>query len=348
MKSAVRAAIVWIAALVVASPLWAATEPGENEPHARQGCARILDDAERLRCYDDLAAPSAGEEAGAAGVWGEAQPAGAEDESPEEPPSYLSRLWELDEASREGRFPITPFHSNYILPLTYNATPNQDPIREADPSKEVLDYEVKFQISFKVKLWEDVLSRDVDLWIAYTQLSLWQLYNTEDSSPFRETNYQPEILVNFRTDYPLLGLRGRFINVGFAHESNGRSEPLSRSWNRVVANLGFERGGFSCILNGWYRIPEDDDEDDNPDIEDYLGYGQLNFQYLWRRHRFGLMGRYNFRFHDSRGALEAEWGFPLFKWVGGYVQYFYGYGESLLDYDALTNRIGVGFILKDW
>ncbi len=47
------------------------------------------------------------------------------------------------------------------------------------------------------------------------------------------------------------GLRGRFVNVGFAHESNGRSEPLSRSWNRVVANLGFERGGFSFILKDW-------------------------------------------------------------------------------------------------
>jgi phospholipase A1 len=344
----VRTAILGFAALAVASPLWAGTEPGESEAPAGLDCTQIVDDAERLRCYDDRAAPPTEEASGASEAREGAPLESGEETAAEEPPSYLSQLWELDEASREGRFPITPFHSNYILPSTYNATPNQLPIQEADPSKEVLDYEVKFQLSVKVKLWEDILSRDVDLWIAYTQLSLWQLYNTEDSSPFRETNYQPEILVNFRTDYPLLGLRGRFVNVGFAHESNGRSEPLSRSWNRVVANLGFERGGFVFVLNGWYRIPEDDDEDDNPDIEDYLGYGQLNFNYIWRRHRFGLMGRYNFKFHDGRGAIEADWSFPLFRWVSGYVQYFYGYGESLLDYDALTNRIGVGFILKDW
>jgi phospholipase A1 len=341
-------AILWIAALAVASPLWAGTESGGSEPHAGTDCAQILDDAERLHCYDDLAVLSTGEESGAAEAGGEAPPAGAEEASAEEPPSYLSRLWELEAAARRRKFPIAPYQSNYILPITYNATPNQRPIREADPSKEVLDYEVKFQLSFKVKLWEDILGQDVDLWMAYSQLSLWQLYNTEDSSPFRETNYQPEILLNVRTDYPLLGLRGRFINVGFAHESNGRSEPLSRSWNRVVANLGFERGGFAFILNGWYRIPEDADDDDNPDIEDYLGYGQLNFYYLWRRHRFGVLARHNLRFNGGRGAVQAEWSFPLFKWVSGYAQYFYGYGESLLDYDASTNRIGVGFILKEW
>ncbi len=102
--------------------------------------------------------------------------------------------------ARRRKFPIAPCQSNYILPFTYNATPNQQPIREADPSKEVLGYEVKFQISFKVKLREDILSRDADLWIAYTQLSLRQLYNTADSSAFREAHHRPEILLNFRTD----------------------------------------------------------------------------------------------------------------------------------------------------
>ena len=188
----------------------------------------------------------------------------------------------------------------------------------------------------------------MDLWIAYTQLSFWQLYNTDDSSPFRETNYEPEILLNFRTDYKLLGLRGRFINIGFNHQSNGRSEPRSRSWNRVVANFGFERDRFVFILNTWYRIPEDEADDDNPNIEDFLGYGQLNFFYIWKKNRFGLFLRNNLDFDDNKGALQLEWSFPLFRQVYGYIQYFTGYGESLLDYDASINRIGIGFILKDW
>ncbi len=58
MRSAARTAIVWIVALAVAGPLWAGTEPRETEPHLDTDCAQILDDAERLRCYDDLAAPA--------------------------------------------------------------------------------------------------------------------------------------------------------------------------------------------------------------------------------------------------------------------------------------------------
>ncbi len=82
-------------------------------------------------------------------------------------------------------------------------------------------------------------------------------------------------MLNFRTHYRLLGFKGRFINVGFNHQSNGQTEPLSRSWNRVVTNLGFEKDNVTLLLKGWYRIPENAEDDDNPDIEDYLGYGEI-------------------------------------------------------------------------
>ena len=304
-------------------------------------CAKIADKAERLKCFDELSGQGSTESL-------QVPKEDTEQPAEKESPSYLSRLWELDKESRGRKFPITPYRSSYLLPVTYNSTPNEGPIKEADPSKEVKNYEVKFQFSFKIKLWQDVLGKKMDLWVGYTQLSFWQLYNTEDSSPFRETNYEPELLLNFRTDYHLLGLKGRYINIGFNHQSNGRAEPLSRSWNRIVANFGFERDNFIFTLNTWYRIPEKEEDDDNPNIEDYLGYGQINFYYIWREHRLGLLLRNNLDFHDNKGAFQLEWSFPLFKWVGGYIQYFRGYGENLLDYNASTNRIGVGFILKDW
>ena len=187
-----------------------------------------------------------------------------------------------------------------------------------------------------------------DLWFGYTQVSFWQFYNFDDSSPFRETNYEPELLLNFRTDFTLGGWRGRFLNLGFNHQSNGQSEPLSRSWNRLIASAGFERGNLSLLLKGWYRIPESAEEDDNPRMERYLGYGEVWGYYFWKGHRFGLMLRNNLDFHTNRGAVQAEWSFPILERVSGYVQYYNGFGESLLDYNYRVNRIGVGFMLRDW
>jgi phospholipase A1 len=310
-------------------------------PDEATECVKIADDARRLSCFDQTSrqAPAAPRQA----------PEGeAEEPAAEEEPSYLSRLWELDAQSRRGRFPLAFHHPNYSLPFSYNSSRNRESTQEADPDKKVQSSEFKGQLSFKLKLWEDVLGKDLDLWAAYTQLFLWQIYNDADSAYFRDTNYAPEILLNFRTDYRLLGLDGRYINLGVVHQSNGRSRPLSRSWNRVVANFGFERDNFIFVLNTWYRIPEEDKDDDNPDIDDFMGYGQLNFTYLWRRHRFGLSWRNNLDFHDNRGAVQLDWSFPIVKWVSGHLQYFNGYGESLLDYDDYANRIGIGLILKDW
>jgi phospholipase A1 len=310
-------------------------------PSAVSECSKIEDDAERLKCYDRLAGRP---EAGAP----ESKTLAKTPEKPPEEISYFSKLWELDKETRRGPYSIAPHRSNYILPFTYNTSPNADVIQEADPNRDVKKAEVKLQLSLKVKLWEDIFGKEMDLWFGYTQLSFWQLYNVEDSSPFRETDYEPELLLNYRTRYRLLGLTGRFIQVGFNHQSNGQTEPLSRSWNRIVANLGFERGHLSLLLKGWYRIPESAEDDDNPNIEDYLGYGELWATYIWKKNKFGAMVRNNLQLPENRGALQLEWSFPLIRRVSGYVQYYVGYGESLLDYNHYVNRIGCGFILTDW
>jgi phospholipase A1 len=306
-------------------------------------CARIEDAVERLKCYDELAGRKPPETAGDVKAVVKEPPAEGQ-----EIPTYLERLWDLDKESRRGKYAVRFHRSNYILPYTYVVHPNEEIIREDDPTKELTNAEIKFQLSFKVKLWEDILGKNMDLWFGYTQKSFWQFYNFEDSSPFRETNYEPELLLNFRTSYDFLGLKGRFINVGINHQSNGQTEPLSRSWNRVVANFGFERDNFVLLVNTWLRIPESSEDDDNPDIEDYFGYGELQGYYFWKKNRFGVMVRNNFDLNDNHGALQLEWAFPLIERVSGYIQYFHGYGESLLDYNHNINRIGIGFILKDW
>ena len=264
----------------------------------------------------------------------------------------MSRQWELDPASRKDPFVIRLHRPNYMLPMAYNSSPNSDTILDPDRNAESQNSEAKFQISFKVKLWEDILGKDMDLWFAYTQLSFWQVYNKTFSSPFRESNYEPELLLNFRTDYNLLGLRGRIINIGINHQSNGRSQMLSRSWNRIVANIGFERNNFNLLLKTWYRLPESRHNDENPEIMKYMGYGELWGTYYWKNHRFGIMVRNNLRMSDNKGAIQLDWSFPFpfikKDRVSGYIQYFNGYGESLLDYDKSINRIGIGLMLMDW
>lgn len=333
----------WIDFVFVLLFLFAA--PAEGLPDTSRElaeCAKIQDAGERLKCYDNLAGRKPKEPAPAL-------------ESREKPPSengkrfsYFSHLWELESETHRGKYSLSPHRSNYILPYSYNASPNYDAVQAADPGADLKYEEVTFQLSLKVKVWEDIFSQKADLWVAYTQRSFWQFYNFEDSSPFRETDYEPELLLNLRTDYRILGLRGRFINVGFNHQSNGQSEPLSRSWNRIVANAGFERGNFSLLLKAWYRIPESAEDDDNPNIEDYMGYGEVWAYYFWKGNRFGIMLRNNLDFQTNRGAVQLEWSFPILERIGGYLQYFNGYGESLLDYNHRVNRIGIGFILRDW
>ena len=325
--------------------------PGGPAPAAAAGgfdaCAAIDDDALRLRCYDDAAGrrPKQPAAPAAAAAVSAAQP------TPAAAPrvSALSRMWQLDDESRRRRFAIMPYRQNYLLPYTYNFTQEKQTYEAAVPGGDIQDAEAKFQLSLKMKLWEDILGTNMDLWAAYTQVSFWQVYNSEFSSPFRETNYEPEILLNYRTNTDLFGrLRSRFIQVGLNHQSNGRGKPLSRSWNRFVANFGFERGDFNLILKTWARIPEGESRDDNPDITSYLGYGEIWAGTVWRDYHLALMFRNNLRFDENRSALQFEVSFPLIEHLNGYVQYFAGYGESLIDYNHFANRIGVGVMVKDW
>jgi phospholipase A1 len=283
------------------------------------------------------------------------QAAAAEGEPRAARPSFFTRLWQLDEETRAGKPGVTFHRTNYILPFSYNDSPNQAPWRLVAPPRTLDRAEATFQLSFKAKVWQDVFGTDTDLWVAYTQRSFWQVFDVAESAPFRETNYEPEALLNYRLRFSLLGLTARFIQIGINHQSNGQTEPLSRSWNRVVANVGIERGRLSLLVKGWFRLPESVASDDNPGISDYLGYGELWAYYCLHRHRAALMLRDNLELGRNRGAVQVEWSFPLFRpdWstpaqVAGYVQYFLGYGESLLDYDHRVNRIGVGIAIAEW
>ncbi|MDR1975765.1 MAG: phospholipase A [Campylobacteraceae bacterium] len=227
-------------------------------------------------------------------------------------------------------FNIDPYKSNYLLPMTHDFVMHDDRQRT----------EVAFQLSLKKDILYDFLGFKETLSLAYTQRSWWQLY--KHSSPFRETNYLPEIYVSipwYNNKSPIKNYK-----FGFLHESNGQSESSSRSWNRLYLDVMLQYKGFFINPRVWYRVYENPDDDDNHDILDYMGYGDLTLIYPYKEHVFKLLLRNNFDFSDNRGAVQADWTFSLWQnGLFGYVQYFDGYGESLIDYNRRTRRLGLGF-----
>lgn len=317
-------------------------------------CLGIQADPVRLACYDKLAKEALPEKTviitDAAPSAAPALPVVVTNAPPPSPVSALSERWELDPQSKAGVFQFRAHNATYILPVSSSSSVNSQPYSPSPghtlaQGRSQQATEVKFQISFKTKLMEDLFDGRSDLWFGYTQQSWWQLYNSQASANFRETNYEPELILTTRTDYDLLGWRGRMVNFGFLHQSNGRDLPLSRSWNRVYAQAGLERGDWVLLVRPWYRVPESSSSDDNPDITKYMGHGDLIG--MWKRdgHIVTLLSRYNTG--SGKGAAQADWAFPISRQLKGHLQLFSGYGDSLIDYNHNQTRVGFGVSLSE-
>ena len=247
---------------------------------------------------------------------------------------------------------LTAHKQNYILPVSYSTRINEAIYQLNDvPLREGLrDVEVKFQISLKSQLnGSDLLFKDDSLSLGITLKAWWQLYSNDISSPFRETNYQPEVFYTVPLLWGPFGGNTAII-LGLEHESNGQVQGLSRSWNRLYATLLYERGSLVATFRPWYRLPEDPKDspdeaegDDNPDILDFMGYGEASL--MWRKslNEYGLRARANPS--TGKGAISIGWTFPLFAKFRGFVEYFGGYGDSLIDYDHSQQRLGLGVAL---
>jgi phospholipase A1/A2 len=223
--------------------------------------------------------------------------------------------------------------------------------------------QVKFQFSFKYDLWPSPSHHTV--YLAYTQKSLWDLY--DKSSPFRESNYAPEIFYahyhSERHGRPEPGCGLFSEQVGVEHESNGEASDASRSWNFVFADVEATCYGNPMYgllgLRAWYPFALGE----NPDIARTQGYGELltglgiddDARHLnglltvalrkgsSARLRKGSMS-VDARFRPSYQHLFGEaWKFAPYLWL----QYFVGYGETLGTYDRPSSRIRVGFGFTD-
>lgn len=265
----------------------------------------------------------------------------------------ISARMKQEKQTELNPYVITPHRLNYVLPAQSTNRINTEPFASLEGYEENLDdVEAKFQLSVKIPLTaEDLYVEGDALYFAFTLEAWWQVYSDNISKPFRETNYRPEIFYLMPLDWhPYGGNTG--VSFGIEHQSNGRDQLLSRSWNRIYANFLYEVDNAAFHFQPWWRIPEDEKEfpldsdgDDNPDITDFMGHFELGGAYKWNNCELFFNSRQNFATH--KGAIELGFTFPLWRKVRGYATVFDGYGESLIDYNYRQTRIGLGFALTN-
>jgi phospholipase A1 len=249
-------------------------------------------------------------------------------------------------------YAITAHKPNFLLPFSYSTRLNKGAYENTDfdSGSNFSRTEVNFQISIKSQLnGRDLLLKDDGLFAAFTLEAWWQLYADDLSSPFRETNYQPEL---FYLKPLLWGPFGgsTALLVGIEHQSNGQFQSLSRSWNRIYGGFIYERGGLVARVRPWYRISEpeaefpfDPDGDDNPDILDFMGHGDISVGLRHGDSDYSMLLRANPS--TGKGAIDLNWTFPAFARFRVLLNYFNGYGDSLIDYNHHQQRFSAGVAL---
>jgi phospholipase A1 len=348
-------------------------------PHAAiadlAACAAIDDDAARLACYDAQSGvprvpkpprassvttpPAAAPVTPTPSPSSAASPAGstqwprlADVPGATPPSSDLDQRWELSAATKQGAFRLLPYRPLYALVHGTSNTNNapSSPTRSVAIEDIHLDrLEAKLQLSFRTKLVQEMFGTPADLWFGYTQQSYWQAANSRYSSPFRETNYEPEAIAIYPLHLSAAGVSARYAGLSFTHQSNGRGESLSRSWNRLIGEVALESGPWALHVRPWLRVLESAGErDDNPDIQDYVGRGEVVLVHRAGRHSITFTGRHTLRGGErSRGSGQLDWAFPLSGSLDGHLQIFSGYGESLIDYNHRQTSIGLGVSFFD-
>ena len=217
--------------------------------------------------------------------------------------------------------------------------------------------EVQFQLSLKIPLAYNLFKSGGDLFVAYTQNSYWQVYDTEHSSPFRETNYMPELFVEWHPDKKIGNSELKKVRLAFIHQSNGQDIGQSRSWNRTEIDLLFQYQNIHYGINIWDRWNEDTKKepsstkgDDNVDLEDFIGKQKYFIKYKNDNYAISLTHQNDILNYDlNKGNSVVDILIPsMSDSFNFFIRYFNGYGESLIDYDVKIERISFGIMIADW
>ncbi|MCO5109301.1 MAG: phospholipase A [Burkholderiaceae bacterium] len=373
-----------LSALALAALLAGPAAQAQAPRAAWQRCAAMTGDSTaRLACFDQWAGQQAWQAPGASAAQDGtpaalpspvdttlpatrmievAQTAGCRD------PQYsgLSRFWELETGSDCGTFSFRgyrPITASVVTASSVNRQPTSSaPDHSAPQSIPYRRTEARLQLSVRTKIAQGLLTqnhptRKDSLWFGYTQQSYWQVFSPQISRPFRTTDHEPEVIYVYPTDAQLpWGWRWRYSGIGVVHQSNGQSLPLSRSWNRAYLMTGMELDNrWAVNARLWKRIGESASSDDNPDISDYIGRGELSaFWNMDKDNTLGLTLRSSLN-SSPRGSARLEWMQTLGTGLGGgksnlrlHTQLFSGYGDSMIDYNRKRTVFTVGLSLVDF
>ncbi len=245
---------------------------------------------------------------------------------------------DADSAARANRFVISTYKQNYFM-VTHNSDPNTAAFDAPDGAFD--EEEVKFQVSFKMPLATGLFGGNTDLIFAYTSTSWWQLFNNDADNVFRETNYEPEVFLENFPKRKMLGMDFASLQFGINHQSNGQFGTLSRGWDRFFGSAAVELTDDVVVgMRAWYTYRR---QENNEDINRYMGYGEIGLGWVPNRHTLTLL----YRPATEGDAVQLTWSYPISKYLRIYAQYWNGYGESLIDYDVRTKRYGIGLALSD-
>ena len=244
-----------------------------------------------------------------------------------------------------GYFGLKPYKPNYLLPYGYTKHDYK-----SYSSDVYYNQEAELQISLKIPISKNLFGLDGTYYLSYSQKSFWQIYTK--SSPFRETNYNPEAFVVFPIFSDISGFKLRSIKFSLAHLSNGQGNKSvlpngnvvnrSRSINYIYTDIAFQNDTLLTDFTLMTPYLGAGDLSDNPDIMDYLGYTAVKFTYFKGKNMFTLMGRGNLV--TRRGAIEFTYSHPILKTkTYFYAKIFSGYMESLIDYNHEVTKFSIGF-----
>ena len=382
------------AALAQSAPAAATGATAGTDAALRRCTALSSDNQARLACFDAWAAEQAQAAPAGGQAWqapaASANASGATSSSAVPPPvdatlpatriidvartegcrdpqySDLSRFWELESGSDCGTFSFRgyrPITVSVVASDSVNRQPTSPAVgHSATESTPYRTTENRIQLSVRTKLAQGLLTQGHptlkdSVWFGYSQQSYWQLFTPQISRPFRSTDHEPEIMYVYPTTAQLpFGWRWRYSGVGLVHQSNGQSNPLSRSWNRVYLMTGMELDNRWTVTGRlWKRLSESADSDDNPGISDYVGRGELAVR--WNVNKDNTLGA-TFRSSlasSDRGSVRLEWMQALGSGLWGgksnlrlHTALFSGYGDSMIDYNRKRTVFSLGVSLVDF